>query len=399
MAQNYSLKTFLRVADKALLRRYLASKTIGEDLDWDSVTERKIEPVFDAIVGAPRALQADMDRDFREINDMDSEGARHTIIGEGAFHELDLAETFQGMDSHLDAAFWTFLEHPRVFDVASQFTHADGLPGRSWRKRIDLPDGDPATDEGSWTKLGDAIGKYYREKEGRGQVCHVDHYKREDQLYWFAYPQDHATTALEYDAHREFKRRTVQPAFEVIFVFEPEFGTLDTYVKGKQEIVEDLEEIWGRAIMGLELGPPTYLGEIYKLEPLKRKDFPFPVDPTSGIEDVRVRLMRLKIPGPGNQRITLEANVGEDRETVYRLLGKITEGGKIPLDHVYLSQVELQIVFRDEGRRKGKVLNCRISYPNHCSLKHDPKDEIAREHLVKWGIDVSGHVIPDSEEN
>jgi len=83
MSRQYSLKAFLRKASSDLLKRYLAGKRIGGDVDWDAVTERKIERVFDAIAGAPERVQAAADRDFREINDMDSEGTRLAITGEG----------------------------------------------------------------------------------------------------------------------------------------------------------------------------------------------------------------------------------------------------------------------------------------------------------------------------
>jgi len=400
MPVQYNLKSFLRKVNKELLMRYLTAHGIGPSIDWNDVTTHKIDPVFDAIVYAPEEIHMGIDRDFREVWEMDSEGARATIIGEGAFHDLNMAHDLRDMENHLDAAFWTFMEYQEVFDIAYQFNYSDNLPNRSWRKRIDIPGEAPAVDEESKERLGKAISGYYRTKEGRGQAqSAVDHYKRGDRLYWFVYPQDYAVTAMEYDENNQFQTRTIRPAFEVIFVFDPTFRTLDTYVKAKRKTVEKLQDIWGQVILGTELGTPTYPGSVFKLDHLKRKGFPFTVNPASGIEDVRVRKLRFKLPGAGNQRLTLEADVRENRDAVYDLLDRIIAGGKIPLDHMCLSNVALRFAFRADRRKKGKVLTCNISYPDGCDLGHDSKDEIARDHLAKWGIDVSEHVIPDTEAN
>jgi hypothetical protein len=397
MSGQYSLRSFLRNAPNALLQPYLAERGIGTGLDWKSMKETKIDPIFEAIQAAPEGPRAEVDRDFREIDALATEGGRRAIIEEGAFHGLELAESLTHKD-HLEAAFWAFLGHPEVFRVASSFSYADNLPNRSWRKRIDLPYVEPATDESSQKRLGEAIAAYYRHKDGRGHICMVEHYRRGDRLYWFAYPQDYAITLVGYDDKGEFDRRTERPAFEVVFVHEPETQTLNLFVRGDKRTVEDLQTIWGRIILGEELGPPPHRGIVYELNPLKRRGFAFPVDPGSGIEEVRIKKLRLSVLGAGNKRIILEADVRDSKDAVYDLLEDVMAGERIPLDLVNLTQVTLQLVFRDGGRRGKQTLTFDVSYPSSCDLKHDPKDEIAREHLVKWGIDVSGHVIPDTEE-
>ncbi len=378
-----------------MLRDYLAAKGIGLGLDWDSLGETKIDPIFDAIEAADERVQAQIDSDFRDILEMSTEGARKVIIEEGRFRELDLGKILAPMDDHLDAAFWTFMNHPEAFQVASQLYHADNLPSRSWRKRFDLPCKEPAIDPASQERLGEAISEYYRRKEGRGHVCQVDHYRRGEHLYWYAYPQDYATSSMEYDDQRQFKRRTMRPAFEVVFVHKPGNQTLELFVRGTKGTVEDLQMIWGNVILNEDLGPLPQRGEVYKLGPLKSRDFQFPFSPDSGIEDVRVKKLRMYVLGAGG-KITLEADPIENRYAVYDLLDRLLTGGRISLDLLSVTQVGFQMQFRD-GRSGKSTLSFEVSYPNSCSLKHEPKHEIAREHLIKWGIDVSGHVIPDTE--
>jgi len=397
MARHYSLLSFLRKADKGLLRRYLTGEQLSEGIDWDAFTTRHLDPVFNVIAAASDDLRSRINRDFNDIWELGSEGGTKTIIDEGLFHGLQLARTVSEWDDPMNVAFWTFLEHPRVFDVACKFNYSDNLPKRSWRKRIDIDYSEPATDDDSKERLGCEIAAYYFRKEGRGRVCHVDHYRRGDMLYWFAHPQDYASSSLEYDENSEFQQRTIRPAFEVIFVFETEFMTLDTFIQGSGQTVEDLEQIWGQVILGIELGPPTYQKGIFDLDPLKKPGFNFRIDPMSGIEDVSVKKLRFKIPGSSNQRLALEADPRENKNAVYDLLNRVIADGKISLDHIFLTNVTLQFVFRSDGRRHSKTINCDLSYPNGCSLKHDPKDEIARQHLIDWGIDVSGCVTTDTD--
>ena len=389
MPRQYSLKSFLRNVKNSLLKEYLDSKNVDVNEDWENIKEAKIDPIFDAIESASESTRSEIDSDFRIINEMGSEGARKTIIDEASYHGLDLSEALSEMDDHLDAAFWTFLNHPVVFDVASQFNHADNLPGRSWRKRIDLPIESPSTDADSEKRLGEEIACYYRRKEGRGRICHVEHYKRGDRYYWFAYPQDYSTTAIEYDDSGAFDRRVHRPAFEIIFVHEPDIRTLDLYVKGNHRVVSDLQDIWGNEILGLELGPAQRRGQIYELDHLKDRNFDFAVRPESGIESVRIKRMRLRIPGRENKRIMIEGDVRQNSQVVYDLLDAIMESSKISLKECYITQAGFQIIFRDDGKPGSKTLNFDVSYPNSCSLKHDPKHEIAKEYLIEWGIDIS----------
>jgi len=396
MARQYSLRSFLRNAPNALLRRYLTDKGIGSDLGWDSLGETQVGPILEAIERAPAEVRVEVERSFRDVNEMATEGGIQTIIDEGRHpqHRIDLAETLGKMAGHYDRAFYAFLEYPRVFDVARRFNHADHLSGKSWRKRCDLPDVDPAIDLESRERLARAVSAYYRKTQGRGHACQVEHYSRGDQLYWFAYPEDYAGTSIEYDEADQFERRSQRPAFEVIFVYSSDEKSLDLFVRGSWRIVRDLQEIWGRTVLGVELGEPEKLGVVYQLNALKRREFPLAFHQGDGVQEIHVRKLRLKVMGKGNKRIVLEANVRDAPEGVYDLLDEVTGPGGISLELVDVTQVGFQFLFYAEGRRGTQTLNFDVTHPNSCSLKYDPKHEIAKKYLREWGIDVSGRTEP-----
>ena len=56
---------------------------MGVDLDWDSLGETQIGPIFDAIEAAPDEVRAEVERDFREVWALADEGGTKTLIQEG----------------------------------------------------------------------------------------------------------------------------------------------------------------------------------------------------------------------------------------------------------------------------------------------------------------------------
>ena len=397
MPRQYSPKTFLRQAPNALLRRYLQKHEIGEDLPWDHLPETEIDLVFKTIEAAPETMRRRIDRDLREIYEMADEGGVKTLIEEGRepVHSLYLAETLGEMKGHLEPAFWVFLEHPKVFAVAQQFHHADHLTARSWRKRKDLPPAEPSTDAHSSQRLADVISAYYHQKEGRGRGCQVDHYRRGDRLYWFAYPEDYAEGRLIYDEQHRLLLQTQRPAFEVIFVHDPKEQSLDLFARGDRRTVGDLQRVFGRAILGVELEDPEAPEATYELNGLLSRDFPLPLEPGDGVEQVRVRRLRLGIMGREYKRITLEANVRDNPKAIYGLLDDVLAGQRIPRDLLTVVGVNLQMAFRAVAGNRSRTLSFDVSYPDSCSLKYDPKHETAKALLKRWGIDGSGRTQKD----
>ena len=51
--------------------------------------------------------------------------------------------------------------------------------------------------------------------EGRGAYCTVAPYHRGERDYYFAYPQDHRQTSIEY-TEGQMTRRPYNPAFEIV---------------------------------------------------------------------------------------------------------------------------------------------------------------------------------------
>ena len=131
----------------------------------------------------------------------------------------------------------TFRDHRRFWKGATLFYHADSLP--YWRKRKHLPHVPAAVDDPSVHDLASLIRTYFHRTEGRGKNCVVEPFRRGALDYFFAYPEDYSQQSIEW-VDGQFGRRPHNPAFEVIYVYSQQDGSLDLN-RGARKAVEPLQ--------------------------------------------------------------------------------------------------------------------------------------------------------------
>ena len=395
MARHYSPKNFLRQAPNALLACYCQEKEILAEVDFASLSETNIGPIYEAWDKLPSEARRMMESDFRNIDALSSETGVRAIIDAAIEQDEDLEPTFAEMEGFYDKAFWTFFEKESIFEIALFFINADNLPARYWRKRKDLPKIPVHKDGLSKREFADALSYYFRKNEGRGHDCTIDYYHRNGLHYFFAYPEDYARTSLEWNKGA-LERRAHKPAFEIIFVYSQAEGGLDIFFQGAIKTVRDLQVIFSRTILKTEIPPEEKDKRVYDLNGLKRREFAFIYDPASGINDVVVKKLRLSTLGGSMKRITLEADPSQNQEAVYDLLEEVVrvDGAaecpqcqKIPLSLVNITQAAIQVVFNHNGRRRPATRTFQVSYPNSCSLKQDGRDLVVRKMLVDSGLE------------
>ena len=424
MAEQYELRKFLIHVAPPILKAYFEHMGWNPGVEWEGLAKAGVASLFKAIQGAPEEKRAQINRDFRQANELATEGGIRALIDEGKFRKFDLGEELKAVSGLHNKILRVFLDHPTeqgqlsILDVARRFNKADKLPGRSWRTRSGVPDVQHAQSkdddaakklEEGRKRLEDDLQSYYQNKEGRGFGCEVDHFERGDRLYWFGYVRNYDDVNLEWGDTRVVPR-DVKPVFAVIFVHSNATRSLDIFVKDDRDTVADLQTLWGRAVLGTEdLGTPPERGVEYELNGLKTKrEFKF--DPADGIQAVRVSGLRLSLVGDRqNRRITLEANTRKNPRLVFDLMeqmfktpgqGASEQDGKDPrmsLDLVHVTQAIINFVFAADTRSGKQTITARISYPNSCSLKYEPKEEVARKYLREWEIDVSRSAQPNPQ--
>ena len=320
MTRHYSPRDFLRLAPNELLARYFHERNLLTDIDFPSLRETEVQPIFDAWWALAPEQAAEVNSDFELVAALADEQGIQAILDEAEYHRLDLTDDFESLPGFYDKALWTFLEHRDMAEVAHRFCEAERLPASHWvRRREGVLGAEPRDDADALAELGEALGSYFRLKEGRGRECLVDVYRRGTRLYYFAFPEDYAQTSLEYTDPKKLERRAHRPVFQLVFVCDPESGTLDTFFQGQKKTRLEIETIFSRVILGSELDPWKD-DRVYNLNAFKRRGVKFVYDPASGIQDVRVKLLRLSLIGGGSRRVVLEADPSGDKGAVYDLL-------------------------------------------------------------------------------
>lgn len=390
MARHYSIKDFFRQMPNELLTRYFQGRGLFGDLDFSAMKETKPDKLFEAWLILPDGERNAMDAAFRDIFELSCEKGFRSIIDAAEWHlahDVDARTAFvaklASLANHFERAMITFLDHNDFWKGATRFYHADTLP--YWRKRKHMGHKPAAVDEASIRQLAHLIRDYFHHTEGRGNNCVVEPFRRGDLDYFFAYPEDYSQQSIEW-VDGEFGRRPHNPAFEVIYVYSQQGGSLDLNFRGSYKAIEPIQAMFATAILKLDALPPDPKDErVYDLNPLCQKSFNFTYAVGSGIENVTVKKLRLSSRVNKGERITLEADTSQDTDAVYELLDKI--GKSLPLHLYNITQVELAASVVVDADKPAKAVTIRITHPNSCSLKYDELDLRLRDMLEASGIE------------
>jgi len=390
MTGQYSTKSFFRQMPNALLARYFNEQGLFGDIDFSAMKEGKPDELFKAWLTLPVNQRNKMDAEFREIYEVSCEKGFRAIIDEAEWQMQEVPDDFtafveklSALSNHYERAMITFLDHNKLWRGATHFYHADSL--LYWRKRKNMSHNKAAVDEASLKQLAESIRYYFHHSEGRGNNCVVEPFRRGNLDYFFAYPEDYSQQNIEW-VNGEFDRRPHTPAFEVIYVYSQKEGSLDLNFRGSKKAVEPLQGMFATAILKLDELPPDPKDErIYDLSLLLQKDFDFIYDVGSGIEEIKVKKLRLSSQVKKGERITLEADPSQDSDAVYDLLDQI--GKAIPLNMYSITQVELSASVIVDPNKPAKQTSFRITYPNSCSLKYDELGLKLRNMLALSGIE------------
>jgi hypothetical protein len=384
VSRNYSPRNFLRKTPNALLERYFESRKIPLEIDWQKLEETDVEPVYEAILKLKQNDLIKVEKEFRQVNEMACAKGTLCLLeeGESPFHNLKLADRFEQMSDPYEKAMWMFLEHPKVFEIAESLYRMDSVGG--WKHCGVYQGLEPKVEPEDLEKFAAKISEFYQ-KQGRGKHCHVENYLRQnpERHCYFAYPEDYARTELEYEDD-VLKSVGIKPAFEVIFVYRPDTGILETNAGGKADDVKKLQESFCQTILGLEKLPDA-TSRIFKLEKLKN-DFQFPTNPKEGIKKVYLKMLQLELPGGRRRKITFEDGSNEKGQPIYQLIENALNQETIPLDQVKAVKAKIQFQFEGVNGKPGKTLTFEIALPDRCTLKDDPLHQIAKKYLEEWGL-------------
>lgn len=381
MAGQYSHKQFFRQIPNAQLADYFKSKEIDLNIDLTELKEKDVDNIFNVFTALPEAQQAIIEAQFQDVNAMACEGGVAALIDEASFHDDDtFVQSISVIEGFHAKVMWAFLEKQDYWRGATMFLHADNVSSSYWKKRNDLPKIPAHVDDEDIQQLAKAISEFFHTTEGRGRNCKVEPYRRKDKEYFFAYPEDFGQSGVEWVSD-SLTTRARHPAFEIIFVYSDDDGSLDIYAPRNTKAVPELQKLFAKAILKLDtLKDGSIDKRVYDLDPLADPAFNFQIEPEAGIASIAVSRLRLSLKDGTKRRIVLEADTKHNPQAIYDLLAQLK-----PPAH-YITQITVKVVFEATKGRRAKTRSFNITHPNSCALNYDGTDLVIRNMLEKSGI-------------
>ena len=292
-------------------------------------------------------------------------------------------ESLSRMPDHFHRAMATWLNHRGCWREANRFY--GGYARGWWRKRKNMGHRPAATDAASLKRLADLIGAWFHRSEGRGSRCVVESVHRDGLDFYFAYPEDYSRLKMEW-TDGQFTGRWRRPAFEVVFVYSQREGSVDLSFPGPCRAVEPLQQMFARAILGLDrLASDPAGAPVYDLAPLLRKDFDFVYGSGSGVESVTVRKLGLVSRVLKDFRFTLEPGEACRPDALHNYLH--TANGFDPSLLYRVTQAELVAIVSADGKTPRGRVPIRLTVPASCSLGYGDRELKLREMVKASGLE------------
>lgn len=377
MAKPFDPRKILKQIANPLLREFFVVRR-GElsDVPWDSLTEHKIEPVFQGWEALREEQRHEVQMVLRDVNELaDHRGV--AVLAEGILWRCpERAEEFRAQVSKADKAMWTHLHAVRIFDEAAMFARADALAsGRYWIKRNALPKRVIEDPSSLRAPLASALSAFYGPIQMRGKHCAVEHYRRADGAdYFFAYLDDYPDKRLVFDGQSdEPVVRWDRYAFENVFVYNGDDGSMELYAPGGKNVWAPLQVAFCKAVLGKDVPPADPLRPSYRLDHLLQQNFPLATDPTDRVEDARITRLRIVPRGSGGY-IEIKADPRSDRNDIYRKLDRWLRRENLPVESLRVAQATFSLRFIHNGPGRQPTLTFDVSAPHSSNLKSKPDE-------------------------
>jgi len=390
MATPFDPRKVLKHISNSLLREFFVEQRNElRNVPWDDLTEHKIEPVFEAWQDLPEQQKLEIQIILRDIHTLADHRGVAVLAEEILWRCPDRAEAFKAQVSKQDKAMWVYLHQRAAFDEAAMFARADALAaGQQWFTRNGLPKRSLTVDDELKQRLEEALQQFYGPKQMRGRVCKVEHYSRiGGSEYFFAYLDDYPDKQIVFNAEDRPIIRSDRRAFENVFVYNSEDGSMEVYARGGRKVWEQLQVAFCKAVLDEDVDPADPVRPSFKLDHLLAPDFPLPTDPNDLVEEARIARLRLVPPGSGGY-IEIKADPRAHPNDIYRKVERWLKPDRIPVGSTRVVQATFRLKFQQNGSGRQPVLTFDVSAPNSCNLKSKPDEQrvVGERCLKMWEV-------------
>ena len=307
----YNPMTVLRQTSRSQLKAFFAEQKC---LDFINFEKDKFYELQDAFRTLPEKTMARTEAVMRNVFDFaGNDNIMFRVIEEARRRDIRLENDIENMKSRYDQAFYLYLHHRDLWEQSSAFLQVDSLPSRHWCRCPNLPRKPPMTDRTACDALGKQISAFFWQKQVRGKKYLIEYQRRNNGLhYYFVYLSDYSNsyeTWSEQGAELELKNET--RVISMVFAYDEQFGTLDTYNLGGSKIAIALQKMFCDVMLGHDLVDKQVLRSAFDIDRLKfRRNKPVAM-PQIGITRAKILCMGLDYEDETKNRRTHRITVLE----------------------------------------------------------------------------------------
>ena len=388
----YNPMTVIRQTSRKLLQAFFAEQGCLDFIDFEKDKLYEIQDAFRTLPEKPMTRAEAVMRDVFALAGDESVLLR--ILDEAQRHDIRIEEDYGKLKSRYDRAFYIYLHHRDLWAQNCTFLQVDRLPSRHWCRCPNLPRKPPMTDQATCEKLGKQISAFFWQKQVRGKKYLIEYQRRSNGLhYYFVYLSDYSNSYEAWsDESAELERRNETRAINMVFAYDEQFGTLDTYNLGGTSIAIVLQKMFCDAVLGHDLVDKTVLKSAFDIERLKyRGNMPVAM-PHIGITRVWISRMGFNYHGVGNRR-GHTFNVGNPvhDDEIYSVMEHDLNGENVPLSLISVNYVRIMLEIELNGVKRHMAIDLR---KNSCTLKSNADElrKIGELFLRETGIDVQPYL-------
>ena len=390
MAKPFDPRKVLKHISNPLLREFFTRRGELAAVPWDGLTEHRIEPIFEGWQALPERQKLEVQVILRDISELADHRGLAVLAEEILWRCPDRADEFKAQEGQADKAMWVYLNVKDAFNEAALFARADALAaGRYWNRRNSLPKKTITVDQAMRDKLALALTSYYGPAQMRGRHCQVVNYQRTGgSCYFFAYLDDYPDKRLVFDGTGDEPIvRSDRYAFENVFVYNGDDGSMELFAQGGKKVWEPLQAAFCEAVLDEEVDLAAPIRPSYQLDHLLAPDFALPTDPRDGVEDARITRLRVA-PRGGGGYIEIKADPKGHRNDIYHKIERWLKAESIPLGSTRVLQATFRVKFQNDDGRRQPVLTFEVSAPNSSNLKSKPDEHraVGERCLKMWKV-------------
>ena len=384
--RNFTIPHFVRNINIELLQAYFKQANISYP-DFLNVTEKdNNKPNEEAITKFINSLdtqyQEKITNDFIEVNELAYEGGILSIIDVANIFSVNIKDNIAEQEDYTNQALYCFIEYNNIFVKASQFAYYEGLTSKSIIHGLVKRPVEQITTEETRKKLESELKIYFKQTDGRGANCKIDVVTYKDRVFYHALPQNYTQIQSVYDNKGDLKRATVNPTFEIVYIYYLEEGKLEFSGNFREKRRKHLVNIFNKVVLqdDREIEDKS---QAFDFDKIISSEFSTPTKLEDKILWAYLKQIRLSYKYIPSKKVTLEFDDKGNKGAIHEMIKELN----LNIEQLNVTQATFKIKFEGIGN-KGSV-TAIISYPDKCNLSDTPTHEKAKEYLRYWGLELN----------